>query len=193
LWFDEIQTFGRTGELFAYQRLGLSQFVDVVTCAKPLLVGAVMWKESFAPKLGLIGGTFSGHSVAMAQGLKTLQLLCEKKSGQENYFGFEGRIQKLERFIKDDWQLRRTKPGNDMLMGKANITGGMLCFEVLNGKPDVVRKFLLRLFENGVVAFSAGRDPVMMRMLPPVGIMTEEIWKEVMDIVEKTLKEFSST
>jgi 4-aminobutyrate aminotransferase-like enzyme len=36
IWLDEIQTFGRTGELFAFRTLGLEPYVDVVTIGKIL-------------------------------------------------------------------------------------------------------------------------------------------------------------
>ena len=36
IFIDEIQTFGRTEELFAFQYFGLDDFVDVVTRGKPI-------------------------------------------------------------------------------------------------------------------------------------------------------------
>ena len=50
VWLDEIQTFARTGELFAYQAFQLHEYVDVVTLAKPLQAAAVLYAEDFNPK-----------------------------------------------------------------------------------------------------------------------------------------------
>jgi len=185
IWFDEVQTFGRTGELFAYQRLGLGEFVDVVSLAKPLHAGAVMWTEPFAPKPGLIAGTFGGSTVNLSLGIKVLEMLVQGK-----YFGAEGKIQKLESFIKEDWDRRRARLEEKFNLGRANIYGGMVAFEILDGRAETLKKFLDRLFDNGVIAFSAGRDPVMLRMLPPIGVMNEDHWVNVMNIVEKTLEEY---
>lgn len=188
IWIDEVQTFGRTGELFAYQRLGLGEYIDVVSLAKPVHLGAVLWTEGYAPKTGLIAGTFGGSTVNLAIGIRVIEMLVQGK-----YFGPEGKIQSLEKFIREDWTRRRARVGDKFNLGSANIYGGMVAFEILDGRSETIKKFLDKLFDNGVVAFSAGRDPVMLRMLPPMGILTEAHWLEVMGIVEKTLEEFVST
>src|SRR5262249_12809926 len=36
VFVDEVQTFGRTDHLFAFQHFGISEYVDVVTCGKLL-------------------------------------------------------------------------------------------------------------------------------------------------------------
>ena len=185
LWFDEVQTFGRTGELFAFQRLGLGDFVDVVSLAKPLQSGAVLWTEEYAPKPGLIAGTFGGSTAGLAIGARIMELLEEG-----NFFGPSGKIQKLEAFIRDDWEQRRTRVGRKYKLGRANIYGGMVAFEILDGQAETLKKFLNKLFDNGVIAFSAGRSPVMLRMLPSVGVLTEDHWTLAMNVVEKTLEEF---
>lgn len=184
-WFDEVQTFGRTGELFAFQRFGLGEFVDVVSLAKPLHAGAVLWTEEYSPKPGLIAGTFGGSTVGLALGARIVEMLV-----QGGYFGVEGKIQKLEKFIREDWERRKNRIGEKFNFGRANIIGGMVALEILDGRSETIKKFLEKLFDNGVIAFSAGREPVMLRMLPPMGILTEDHWVNVMGIVERTLEEF---
>jgi 4-aminobutyrate aminotransferase-like enzyme len=185
IWFDEVQTFGRTGELFAFQRLGLGEFVDVVSLAKPLQSGAILWTAEYAPRPGLIAGTFGGSTSGLAIGAKIIEMLV---SG--GYLGPEGKIQKLERFIRDDWERRKARIGAKYNFGKANIFGGMVAFEMLDGRPETIKKLLDRLFDNGVIGFSAGRDPVLLRLLPPVGILTEEHWLSMWTVLEKTLEDF---
>jgi 4-aminobutyrate aminotransferase-like enzyme len=184
VWLDEIQTFGRTGELFAHQTFKLSEFVDVVTCAKPLQNAAVLWTADYQPKPGLIAGTFSGSTVSLAVGTRLVEMLIEG-----NYFGPNGKIAEMAQFIRQDWETRRARLAPKFRLGEARIVGGMIAFEVLDGKAETVKKILDQYFKNGVVAFSAGRDPVMVRFLPPMGVLKKEHWLEAMDIFERTLEQ----
>ena len=96
IWADEVQTFGRTGELFAYQKFGLNEFIDVVTIGKMLQACAVLYSPEFNPKPGLVAGTFSGSTAALRTARRILELLDEEKC-----FGKEGKIEKLsEHFAK---------------------------------------------------------------------------------------------
>ena len=61
---DEIQTFGRTEELFAFQYFGLDDFVDVVTIGKLSQVCATLFKDDFNPRPGLVSQTFTGATAA---------------------------------------------------------------------------------------------------------------------------------
>ncbi|HVJ64858.1 MAG TPA: aminotransferase class III-fold pyridoxal phosphate-dependent enzyme [Bdellovibrionota bacterium] len=183
IWFDEVQTIGRTGELFAYQRFGLGEYADVVSCAKPIQAGAVLWSKDYAPKAGLIGGTFAGSSGTLAVGAKIVELLCEG-----SYFGSEGSVQRFENFVKLDLASRREKWAKFGL-GEANVTGGMIAFGMLDGGAESIKNLSLKYFANGVLSFWAGKSPVRMRFLPPMGIMTEEYWLEAMDVLDKTLGE----
>ncbi len=185
LWFDEVQTFGRTGELFAYQRFGIADFVDVVSCAKPLQAGAIMWTSDYAPKPGLIAGTFAGGTVSLAIGAKIIEMLVEG-----HYLGPEGKIQQMEHYLKEDLQERRKKLER-FKMGPANITGGMIAFPILDGKAETIKKLLEKLFEKGLIAFSAGRDPVMLRFLPPMGVFEKSHWQTAMTVLEACLEEMS--
>jgi beta-alanine--pyruvate transaminase len=104
LIFDEVITgFGRLGEAFAAQRCGVTP--DLLTCAKGLTngcipMGAVLVKEKIheafmqgAPEaIELFHGyTYSGHPVACAAALATLDIyaqeqLFERALGLENYW-----------------------------------------------------------------------------------------------------------
>ena len=91
VWFDEVQTFSRTGELFAFETLDLGEYVDLCTVAKTAQVGLTLYTEEMNPQPGLISGTFSGSSVALSVGIETLDLL------QEGYFGPNGKIMNIHR------------------------------------------------------------------------------------------------
>jgi 4-aminobutyrate aminotransferase-like enzyme len=49
-------------------------------------------------------------------------------------------------------------------------------------------KFLKKLLENGVVAFSAGKKPMRVRMLLPITLTDEHI-DEIFSLIEKTVLE----
>ena len=66
IWADEVQTFARTGELFATDLLKLADYVDVITIGKVFQGSAVLYRREFAPDPALISGTYSGATVAMA-------------------------------------------------------------------------------------------------------------------------------
>jgi acetylornithine/N-succinyldiaminopimelate aminotransferase len=187
IWMDEVQTFARTGELFAFQRLELGAYVDVVTVAKPLHAAAVMWIESYTPKPGLIAGTFSTSGANLATGAKIIEMLCE-----DGFLGPEGRIQKLERFIARDWHERRERFGKKHNLGRMNILGGMVAMELLDGKAETIKKILDIWFEKGVIGFSAGKNPVCLRMLPPMGVLREDHWSLAMKMLEECLEELSN-
>ncbi|MGH7856989.1 MAG: aminotransferase class III-fold pyridoxal phosphate-dependent enzyme, partial [Candidatus Binatia bacterium] len=67
-WVDEVQTFGRTGELFAFRKLDLADLVDVVTVGKLLHCAATLFVPDLRPDPGLVSGTFAGSTVGLALG-----------------------------------------------------------------------------------------------------------------------------
>jgi hypothetical protein len=72
VWVDEVQTFARTGELFAYRTFGLEDLVDVVTCGKALQGSAVLFRARYNPKPGLVAGTYAGATVGLAVGARII-------------------------------------------------------------------------------------------------------------------------
>ena len=52
IWVDEVQTFGRTGELFAFQKFSLHEWVDVVTIGKLLQACMVLYTADYNPEAG---------------------------------------------------------------------------------------------------------------------------------------------
>jgi 4-aminobutyrate aminotransferase-like enzyme len=161
VWLDEIQTFGRTGELFAFQKLGLDEYVDVVTAGKMLQACMVLFTEELNPKPGLVAGTFSGSAVALRTARKTIELLT-----QGGYLGPDGRIEKLSAYF-----VHRLEGLG--LFKEIRAFGGMIEFVPHSSSLDDVKKVLFKLYDLGVVAFYCGHGPYLVRMLPPLGVMTE--------------------
>lgn len=181
IWADEVQTFTRTGELFAFETLGLGQYIDICTLAKTAQVGATLYTEEYNPKPGLIAGTFSGSSTSLSVGLEILEML------QEGFLGPNGRIMQIhKRFISKLNELNETT-----CKGKVQDAGGMglmIAFTPFDGKKEQVDALTKKLFNNGLVGFTCGKDPVRVRFLVPAIIQDEEIDLAI-KIVEKTILE----
>ena len=181
IWADEVQTFSRTGELFAFETLDIGQYIDICTIAKTAQVGATFFTEEYNPKPGLIAGTFSGSSVSMMTGMEMMDML------QEGYLGPEGRIQKIhKKFISDLNRLNTTTCKN-----KASNAGGlglMIAFTPFEGKKEQVDLLLKKFFQKGLVAFSCGKDPVRVRFLVPAIIQDADI-DVAIKIIEESLIE----
>lgn len=182
VWADEVQTYMRTGELFAYETLGIGEHIDIVTIAKTAQLGATLYTEEYNPKPGLIAGTFSGTTVSMSTGMAMLDVLT-----QENYLGPKGRIQEIHhRFIGGLNKLAQTT-----CQGKISDAGGMglmMAFTAFDGKKESANAFLNNLFKNGVIAFPCGKDPIRARFLVPAIIQNEDL-DLALQVIEKTILE----
>lgn len=181
IWADEVQTFARTGEYFAFETLDLGQYVDIVTIAKTVQLGATLYTEEYNPKPGLIAGTFSGGSSAMSAGLEILEML------EEGYLGPSGRIIQIHnRFIEGLNNLNATTCQG--LVRDAGGMGLMIAFTAFDGKKEQAESMIKKLFNNGIIAFTCGKDPVRIRFLVPAIIENHEI-DLALQIVEKTILE----
>lgn len=182
IWVDEVQTFARTTQMYAFQMFGLDQYVDVVTIAKALQGAGTFYTEELNPKAGLIAGTFNGSIASMNAAKATLRLLQEG-----NFYGENGRMKQLETKFKN--KFKTLSEGS--CKGKIPYYGGvgtMLSFEVGDGSVEVTNTFMKKLFDNGVISFSAGKLPTRVRFLLPLSILDEHI-EEVFSLVERTILE----
>lgn len=179
---DEVQTFGRTTEVFAYQHFGLSEYIDVVTIGKLSQVCATLYKSRFKPRPGLLSQTFTASSSAIRSASVIIKGLLKGK-----FFGETGKIAKLHKYVSKHLQnLADTHPG--LIEGPFGI-GGMVAFTVFGGDKDKTLAFSHTLFEKGIIAFTAGVDPMRIRFLLPVGVITEKDIDMVMKVLEETLLE----
>ncbi len=182
IWLDEIQTFGRTYELFAFQMFGLGEYVDIVTIGKALQCCGTLYTKELNPKPGLIAGTFNGAIASLKAGKKVVEFLTEG-----NFYGKSGRIKQIEDMFLSRLKKLSTGSCKGMLNNPSGI-GTMIRFEVGDAGKDATLSFLRKLLDNGVVAFMAGKEPTRVRFLLPVTI-NEEHADAIIEIVEKTLKE----
>lgn len=181
VWADEVQTFARTGEFFAFETMELGEYIDIATIAKTVQLGATLYTEEYNPKPGLIAGTFSGGSSSMTAGLEILEML------EEGYIGPHGRIQQIHKsFVSGLNHLNETSCKG--LLSDAGGMGLMIAFTPFEGKKEQVELFIKKLFKNGIIAFSCGKDPVRIRFLVPAIIQDADI-DLALKVIEKTVLE----
>jgi len=179
---DEIQTFGRTLAPFAFQHYGLDDLVDLVTVGKMTQVCATLFREDYRPPTGLISQTFTGATASFRVGLAVLRVLRES-----DLFGPDGgnarvHLRLAERFE----QMERRMPG--WIRGPYGI-GAMVAFTPFDGSTTAARAVVRRLFEAGVVAFTAGHAPCRVRFLVPTPAVSDADLDAVADRVEAVLSQ----
>lgn len=177
---DEIQTFGRTSELFAFSHYGLDDAVDVVTVGKLSQVCATLFAEDHRPRPGLLSQTFT----AGTQALFTARVIV-KGLIDGGYFGPEGSIARLHRhFVGRLEEMEHRHPG--LIEGPFGI-GAMIACTPFGGDAVMVKKLIYALFDAGVIAFYCGSRVSRVRFLIPVGAVTIEHIDDVARILEETL------
>jgi len=179
VWVDEVQTFGRTPELFAYSTLGLEDLVDLATVGKMLQGSAVVFRQAYNPKPGLVAGTYAGSTVGLAVGARIIE-----RMEAEGYLGAEGRITVLGRRVKRRFEILRERMPR--AVGPNAGVGAMHGFVPFDGSADVVRDVLQTAFDEGLLVFSAGENPGRVRMLLPVNVTDEEL-EAGFTVLEKSL------
>lgn len=182
VWADEIQTFCRTGEFFAFEKLDFGDYVDVCTVAKTLQSGATLYTEELNPQPGLIAGTFAGSSAALSAGLEVLTILDE-----ENYMGPSGKIQK----IHDEFVGMLNDLNASTCKGLLNDAGGlglMVAVTPLKGAKEDMMNMVKKLYEKGLISFGCGRGPFRIRFLIPA-VMTSQDIQVARQIIEKSILE----
>jgi 4-aminobutyrate aminotransferase-like enzyme len=68
--------------------------------------------------------------------------------------------------------------------------GLMVSFIPFKGEKEKVEKFIKTLYKNGLICYSAGRDPYKIRFLVPAIITDAEI-AVAKNIIEQSIKEVS--
>ena len=184
VWADEIQTFCRTGEFFAFDKLGLSEYIDICTVAKTLQAAATLYTDELNPKPGLIAGTFAGSSAALSAGRKILDIL-----DTENYMGETGKVESIHKeFVA---MLNELNEGSCKgLLQDAGGMGLMVAVTPLDGTRESMIKVLKTLYKNGIISFGCGRGPFRVRFLIPA-VMTSDDIQVAKKVIEKSILELA--
>jgi 4-aminobutyrate aminotransferase-like enzyme len=185
VWVDEIQTFGRTTELFAFQHFGLESLVDVVTVGKMTQVCATLFRDELRPRPGLISQTFTGATSAIHASHAILKVLAEG-----DLYGPGGRVDRLSRRFQEHLaEIGRRHPAR--LSGPFGY-GAMVACTIGDGDLAATKTFLRALFDAGVIAFYSGSAGARVRFLMPVAVVTESEIDDVAAIIERVLVERSA-
>ena len=177
---DEVQSFGRTENMFAFQTFGLEGLVDVVTIGKNTQVCATLFTSEFKPRPGLVSQTFTSSTTALEASYYILKTLRD-----DHYFGINGKINRLHDYMVGHLK-RLSQAHPDLIAGPFGI-GAMIAFTPLKGERDKVLAFIKALFEAGVIGFVAGQNPTRARFILPVFSLTESDIDAIVDILEATL------
>jgi len=181
---DEVQTFARTTELFAFQHFKLDKHVDVVSVGKNSQVCATLFKDDHKPRPGLMSQTFTGASSQIAA---ANYVISEIVTG--GYLGENGKIQKLHAHFKGNLE-KLSKKHPEKVSGPFGI-GAMVAMTVMGGDEAKSKAFTMKLFENGVLSFMAGSSPTRVRFLMPVMATENNHIDDVCVIIEQTLNEMT--
>lgn len=179
---DEVQSFGRTTRLFAFQHYELDELVDIVSIGKISQVCATLFNDDYKPRPGLISQTFTGSTWSILAGDVIVQTLLE-----DGFFGPQGRIAQLhQRFAGHLQRLAKRFP--QAVSGPFGI-GGMVAFTPFDGSADKAKTLCMKLFDAGLMSFVAGADPTRLRFLMPLGCVQDEHIDIAGQIIERVMEE----
>jgi acetylornithine/N-succinyldiaminopimelate aminotransferase len=164
LIFDEVQSgMGRTGELFAYQRMGVTP--DIIALAKALgggfPVGAVLATNEAAKGMtaGTHGSTFGGNPLAMSAANATLDIMLAP--------GFFDHVKKIGILFKQ--RLAEIKDRYPSLIAEVRGDGLLVGLRAVVPAGELVNA----IRAEKMLTVAAGDNVV--RLLPPLIISEQEM------------------
>jgi len=186
LIIDEIQSgFGRTGQRFAFSRLGIEP--DLLLLGKSIAggvpLGAVVGRKALMDTLpkGGLGGTYSGNPLACAAGLATLGEMTDANLAA---WGEQHAVTLITRY--EHWQAQKLSP----YLGRLTGVGAMRGIELLtpDGRPATAQmaQLLASARERGLLLMPSGKARHIIRLLAPLTIELE-VLNEGLDILEVCL------
>lgn len=172
LIIDEVQSgMGRTGNWWAYQHYGIEP--DIMTVAKGLQVGAVVYERSYEPSgPGVLSSTWgAGNRIDMAVGIKIIEVIESqhllenaKKMGTRLLTGLSELIQR-----------------NNII----DVRGLGLMIGIELSQKSVRDEIVMSLFKNGLLVLPAGNKSI--RIMPPLIIRKDEV-DEGLSIMDNIFK-----
>ncbi|AUG04044.1 aspartate aminotransferase family protein [Pseudomonas sp. 09C 129] len=183
---DEIQSgFGRTGQRFAFSRLGIEP--DLVLLGKSIgggvPLGAVLGRKALLDNLpkGGLGGTYSGNPIACAAALATLDEMSDHNLqtwGERQEQAIVSRYQ--------HWRAERLTP----YLGRLTGVGAMRGIELLKADgspaPEQLSALLSAARDAGLLLMPSGKSRHIIRLLAPLTI-EPQVLEEGLDILEGCL------
>lgn len=181
--FDEVQTFGRLSEAYAFQHFGLDEYADIVTIGKVTQLCATLYQTQLKPKSPILSQTFTAASssieasLAMLEEMETHGCFGEQSRNIANHDYFAGHLQRLA----------ESYPGK---ISGPHGCGMMVALTPGDGSVDDAKRLVHALYEAGLMSFVAGGNPSRVRFLPPPAITTEAHIDAAISIIEQVLKGF---
>ncbi|WP_053149164.1 aspartate aminotransferase family protein [Pseudomonas sp. P97.38] len=187
---DEIQSgFGRTGQRFAFSRLGIEP--DLILLGKSIAggvpLGAVVGRKALLDNLpkGGLGGTYSGNPIACAAALATLD---EMTDAHLHTWGTQQEAAIVSRY--EAWRHRKLTPYLGRLTGVGAMRGLELAHADGTPAPAQLTQLLALAREAGLLLMPSGKSRHIIRLLAP--LTTEPaVLEEGLDILEACLAKLS--
>jgi len=191
---DEVQTgFGRTGSLFACERLGIVP--DLLVTAKSLggglPISAVTGRAEImdAPEPGGVGGTFGGNPLACAAALSVIEMFAPSDANGRKGPDLNLRARELgERFAARArlWQQRWSSIGD--IRGLGAMQAIELVRDPATREPatEETAKIVRACWERGLLVLSAGVYGNVLRVLSPL-VITDEQFEEGLAVMEAAI------
>ncbi|QQZ41058.1 aspartate aminotransferase family protein [Pseudomonas sp. SK3(2021)] len=183
---DEIQSgFGRTGQRFAFTRLGIEP--DLVLLGKSIgggvPLGAVLGRKALLDNLpkGGLGGTYSGNPIACAAALATLDEMNDlnlQTWGERQEQAIVSRYQR--------WQAEHLTPCLGRLTGVGAMRGIELVKADGSPAPEQLSALLSAARDAGLLLMPSGKSRHIVRLLAPLTI-EPEVLEEGLDILQDCL------
>ncbi|WP_312404801.1 2-aminoadipate transaminase [Pseudomonas rhodesiae] len=184
---DEIQSgFGRTGQRFAFSRLGIEP--DLILLGKSIAggvpLGAVVGRKNLMDNLpkGGLGGTYSGNPIACAAALATLEVMTDANLYA---WGAQQEAAIVRRYAT--WRDQALSP----YLGRLTGVGAMRGIELANADGTPAPRQLTQLLglarDAGLLLMPSGKARHIIRLLAP--LTTEPaVLEEGLDILEACFK-----
>ena len=152
VWVDEVQTYARTGELFAHRTLGLEEYVDVVTVGRRSRAApccsARLQSEAGARLRNLRGGD-GRHDGRRAHDRAT----------RERGLPRERRAHRAARAARASSASQRSARAAAAACATSSGIGAMWAFAPFDGSPGAVDAVMRAALDEGLLVFSAGAKP----------------------------------
>jgi 4-aminobutyrate aminotransferase/(S)-3-amino-2-methylpropionate transaminase len=180
---DEIYTgFGRTGKPFYFQYFDLNPDIVLVgkALANGLPIGAVLGSEKIIDALpsGIQTSTFSGHPLASAAAIATLEVIESKKLWKH--------AEQLGNYIRKKLDEIHLLYGG---ISKSRGIGLMIGFDCINQEgalcEETTLKFVKECLQNKILFFKGGYLGTSIRLTPSLLVTEEEA-----DVLLEVVKEY---
>ena len=178
--FDEVQTFSRLSQPFAFQHFKLDEQADIVTLGKITQLCATLYRDELTPQGPLLSQTFTASSASIEAALVVLDELQ-----RSNCFGENGWNMQRHAYFEQRLQaLARKHPGK---IAGPHGCGLMIALTPGDGSSKAANDLVHAMFAAGLMGFVAGNNPARVRFLPPPAITSNAHIDAAVEIIDGVL------